>query len=94
MSIPPIAVALARSGWNWQWNQLMDRLAPADKEGNYKRPPSQHQKAVVLEEEQLSARSKKHLPHLIVGRSCPWAHRTWLVYELRNLHNSLNLLFG
>ena len=94
MSIPPIAVATARRGWNWQWNQLMNGLAPADEAGNYRRPPSQHQKAIVPKESELTSRSKKNLPHLIVGRSCPWAHRTWLMYELRVLKNSLNLLIA
>ncbi len=94
MSIPPIAVALARGGWNWQWNQLMNGFAPADQAGNYERPPSQHQKAIAPQKNELINRSKKLLPHLIVGRSCPWAHRTWLLYELRDLDNSLNLLIA
>ena len=30
---------------------------------------------------------------LIVGRSCPWAHRAWLVWSLRQLHgDSIELL--
>ncbi len=94
MSIPPIAVAVARSGWNWQWNQLMERLAPADNEGNYNRPPSQHQKAIAPSKQEIKQRSPQNRPYLIIGRSCPWAHRTWLVYELRELHNSLNLLIA
>ena len=54
MSIPPSVVNTARKGWHWQWNQLMNGLAPADKDGNYLRPPSQHQKAVAPKEEELS----------------------------------------
>ena len=94
MSIPPIAVIAARKGWSWQWNQLMNGLAPADAHGNYRRPSSQHQKAFALEEHEIAGRSQNHLPHLIIGRSCPWAHRTWLIYELRDLQNSLNLLIA
>jgi len=94
MSIPPLAVATARRGWNWQWKLLMNGLAPADGEGNYQRPSSQHQKAVVPSKAEIASRSKRHLPHLIIGRSCPWAHRTWLMYELRHLHNNLNLLIA
>ena len=94
MSIHPIAVATARMGWNWQWNQLMNGLAPADPAGNYRRPPNQHLKALVQNENELKKRPKNHLPHLIIGRSCPWAHRTWLVYELRGLHNNLNLIIA
>jgi putative glutathione S-transferase len=29
---------------------------------------------------------------LIVGRSCPWAHRAWLVWRLRGLEESVGLL--
>ncbi|MDA0717860.1 MAG: glutathione S-transferase C-terminal domain-containing protein, partial [Cyanobacteria bacterium] len=29
---------------------------------------------------------------LIVGRSCPWAHRAWLVWSLRQLGSSINLV--
>ena len=94
MAIPAIAVATARKGWNWQWNQLMNGLAPADKKGSYQRPKSQYQKAIVLSSKDIETRSPKHLPHLIIGRSCPWAHRTWLTYELRNLHSNLNLIFA
>ena len=94
MSIPPIAVAAARSGWNWQWNQLMNGLAPSDQAGNYLRPESQHQRALVPGETVLANRSKSDLPYLIIGRSCPWAHRTWLVYQLRGLKSNLNLVIA
>ena len=94
MSIPPAVVNAARLGWNWQWNQLMNGLAPADQSGNYQRPPSQHLNAIAPSASLLKERSKKRLPRLIVGRSCPWAHRTWLVYQLRELHENLNLLIA
>ncbi len=92
MSIPPLVVTAARRGWKWQWHQLMNGLGPADKNGNYLRPPSQHQKALVPKTNDLLKRSPDLRPRLIVGRSCPWAHRTWLVYELRDLSSSITLL--
>ena len=94
MPIPPAIVAAARRTWQWQWNQLMNALAPADKVGNYLRPPSKHKNAIVLKEEELSTRTKEQRPLLIIGRSCPWAHRTWLIHELRGLQNNLNLLIA
>ncbi len=94
MPIPPIAVAAAQKGWNWQWRQLMSGLAPADQNGNYQRPSSQHQKAQVPKAHEVANRSKENRPYLIIGRSCPWAHRTWLVYQLRCLHNNLNLIIA
>ncbi len=94
MSIPPSIVYAARKSWGWQWNQLMKGLAPADKDGNFKRVPSQKTNAELPETENLFHREKHDLPTLIIGRSCPWAHRTWLVYEIRELKNSLNLIFA
>ncbi len=91
MSIPPVVVATARMGWNWQWNQLMNGLAPADVEGNYQRPQSQHRKAKLTEICELEQRSSELLPRLLIGRSCPWAHRTWLVHQLRDLKDTLTI---
>ncbi|MFL0774314.1 MAG: glutathione S-transferase family protein, partial [Prochlorococcus sp.] len=92
MSIPPIVVATARMGWAWQWQQLMNGLAPADQAGNYQRPPSQHQHASVPPGNELASRSAQWRPRLIIGRSCPWAHRTWLMHQLRGLEGSLSVL--
>ena len=69
MSIPPKIVASARMGWRWQWNQLMNGLAPADKEGNYCRTTSQAQHAISPSQCDLLKRSKAQLPVLIIGRS-------------------------
>ena len=91
MSIPPIIVSSARMGWKWQWNQLMNGLAPADEAGNYCRPKSKAQNSLSITATDLLKRSQEELPVLIIGRSCPWAHRTWLIYVLRNLQASLNL---
>ncbi|KGG13145.1 MULTISPECIES: glutathione S-transferase C-terminal domain-containing protein [Prochlorococcus] len=91
MSIPPTIVAFTRDTWKWEWIQLMKGLAPADKEGNYKRVPSQKNNAHIQHPETLVNRSKNELPFLIIGRSCPWAHRTWLVYILRGLQNNIDL---
>ena len=57
MSIPPVVVNAARLGWRWQWNQLMNGLAPADKEGNYTTPPSKHQQATIPNTEDLEQTS-------------------------------------
>tara|TARA_B100000700_G_C14945186_1_gene808821 strand:+ start:411 stop:1397 length:987 start_codon:yes stop_codon:yes gene_type:complete len=92
MSIPPLIVTTARFGWNWQWNLLMNGLGPVDGQGNYTRPSSQHQKELVPSKENLLIRSKNQLPRLLIGRSCPWAHRTWIIHELRGLKNTLQLM--
>ncbi len=94
MSIPPAIVSSARIGWNWQWNKLMNGLAPADQEGNYCRPESNAKKPIIIKEGDLINRSQEEFPILIIGRSCPWAHRTWLVYVIKNLKSSLNLIIA
>ncbi|APD48451.1 glutathione S-transferase C-terminal domain-containing protein [Synechococcus sp. CS-602] len=88
MAIPPPVVAAVRQAWQWQWHQLMGGLGPADAEGNYRRPAGAF---VALPPLPASAgQPGQHV--LIVGRSCPWAHRAWLVWALRQLQGSLELL--
>ena len=93
MAIPPVLVKTARCGWNWQWLQLMGGLGPADHEGNYRRPAGDHPSA-TLPAQPLEGRGRDHRARLILGRSCPWAHRTWLVHTLRQLGESLDLLMA
>ena len=93
MAIPPVLVKTARCGWSWQWLQLMGGLGPADNEGNYRRPAGDHPSA-TLPAQPLEGRGSEHRARLILGRSCPWAHRTWLVHTLRQLGESLDLLMA
>ena len=93
MAIPPALVKTARCGWSWQWQQLMGGLGPADSEGNYRRPAGDHPSA-ALPAQPVEGRLNEHRSILILGRSCPWAHRTWLVHTLRQLGASLNLLMA
>jgi putative glutathione S-transferase len=88
MAIPPAVVAAARCGWHWQWRQLMGGLGPADGEGNYVRPVSPF--AACPPVPAAAAEPGGHL--LIVGRSCPWAHRAWLTWRLRGLERSIDLV--
>jgi putative glutathione S-transferase len=66
----------------------MGGLAPADAEGRYRRPTSAFAALPPLPANAASAGG--HV--LIVGRSCPWAHRAWLVHSLRQLGGSIDLL--
>ena len=94
MSIPPVVVMTARATWNWQWQQLMGGLGPADAQGNYQRPDSDHLNAVPPKPSELNGRSANDRPHLILGRSCPWAHRTWLMIQLRGLTDQIGLIMA
>ena len=72
----------------------MGGLGPADAAGNYTRPSSDPLTPPALNPEDLLQRSADQRPILVIGRSCPWAHRTWLVHQLRHLHNSLTLVMA
>ena len=91
MAIPPALVIAARQGWRWQWQQLMGGLGPADAEGNYRRPSSDHL-STSLPPFVKATLPEQRRPLLILGRSCPWAQRTWLVHQLRQLGGSLKLM--
>jgi putative glutathione S-transferase len=88
MTPPPALVRSVRAIWHWQWRQLMGGLAPADAEGRYRRPEGAFTALPPLPED--AGRPGRY--GLIVGRSCPWAHRAWLVWTLRGLEPSLRLL--
>ncbi len=88
MAPPPFVVQAARGLWHWQWLQLMGGLGPADPEGNYRRPASAFASTPPLPAN--AAAADAHV--LIVGRSCPWAHRAWLVWSLRQLAGSITLM--
>ena len=94
MSIPPVVVTAARRGWRWQWQQLMGGLGPADAVGNYTRPNSDPLPPPSLNREELLQRNPAQRPLLVIGRSCPWAHRTWLMHQLRHLHDSVTVLMA
>ena len=72
----------------------MGGLGPADAAGNYTRPSSDPLSPPALNPENLLQRSADQRPILVIGRSCPWAHRTWLVHQLRHLHDSLTLVMA
>jgi putative glutathione S-transferase len=88
MAIPACVVATARATWHWQWLRLMAGLGPADAEGRYRRPAP-----AFGERPSLPADAGVASGHvLIVGRSCPWAHRAWLTWTLRRLGGSSDLV--
>ena len=91
MAIPPIFVKAARHIWNFEWQILMNGLAPSDSDGNFKRPINLQKKIQIPTKEDLKNRASNQMPGLIVGKSCPWAHRTWMVYEIKGLKKSINL---
>ena len=91
MLTPPIFVKAAKDIWNFEWKILMNGLAPSDSRGNYKRPTNPQKEIDIPTKEDLENRDSDQMPCLIVGKSCPWAHRVWMIYEIKGLKNSINL---
>lgn len=85
MAIPAPVVRGVRCAWHWQWLQLMGGLGPADAEGHYLRPEGAFTAPPALP----TAADLQAGHALIIGRSCPWAHRAWLVWSLRRLEGSI-----
>tara|TARA_B100000965_G_scaffold326033_1_gene288445 strand:+ start:603 stop:1577 length:975 start_codon:yes stop_codon:yes gene_type:complete len=91
MAIPTIFVKAAREIWNSEWKVLMNSLAPSDSKGNYDRPINLQKTFQIPTKEDLKNRDADQMPCLIVGKSCPWAQRVWMIYEIKGLHKSINL---
>ena len=91
MSTPPILVKAAKEIWNCEWNILMNGLAPADSKGNYNRPQNVQPEIQIPTKQDLENRSVDQKPYLIIGQSCPWAHRVWIMYEIKGLKATINL---
>ncbi len=85
---PAWLVRNVRSVWHWQWLQLMGGLGPADAQGHYRRPAAGFTAVPPLPAD--AGTTGRYA--LIVGRSCPWAHRAWLVWSLRQLQDTIELV--
>ncbi|WP_216903773.1 glutathione S-transferase C-terminal domain-containing protein [Synechococcus sp. CCY 9618] len=88
MAPPAPLVRSARQLWQCQWRLLMGGLGPADRQGRYRRPAAAFTALPPLPED--AAEPGGHV--LIVGRSCPWAHRAWLTWSLRGLAPTIETL--
>ena len=84
-SLPPgLLIQLAQTLWQGGWSVMMNQMAPRNGAGEYVRPESTFR-------QRLSAAPDSPFPPdfqrygLIVGWSCPWAHRTLMVRALKGL---------
>ncbi|SAY39250.1 glutathione S-transferase C-terminal domain-containing protein [Candidatus Synechococcus spongiarum] len=87
MPVPPAIVSISRQIWHGQWLVLMNGLAPADERGSFRRRPSGFRETL------LGSAQEQGMPRhvLVIGQSCPWAHRTWLVRQLKDLATVIDM---
>ena len=80
-------INFSKKFWFWFWTKLMNGFAPSDLYGNYKRPKG------ILVSKINSIENYNDQIFLLVGNSCPWCHRTLLVYKLKGLSNQVKVIF-
>ena len=83
-ALPPgLIVRTGKFVWNTMWRTMMSQMAPRNKEGAYMRPESAFRGREIFPE---AGRYR-----LIVGMSCPWAHRTLVTRALKGLEGAIAL---
>lgn len=80
-------INFSKKFWFWFWTKLMNGFAPSDLQGNYRRPRG------ILINRNYEFEGKNENTFLLVGNSCPWCHRTLLVYKLKNLSKKVKVIF-
>ena len=80
-------INFSKKFWFWFWTKLMNGFAPSDLQGNYRRPSG------ILINKNHEFKGKNENIYLLVGNSCPWCHRTLLIYNLKNLSKKVKIIF-
>ncbi len=80
-------INFSKKFWFWFWTKLMNGFAPSDLQGNYRRPRG------ILMNKNHEFKVKNENTYLLVGNSCPWCHRTLLIYKLKNLSKKVKVIF-
>ena len=80
-------INFSKKFWFWFWTKLMNGFAPSDLQGNYRRPSG------ILINKNHEFKGKNENTYLLVGNSCPWCHRTLLIYKLKNLSKKVKVIF-
>ena len=80
-------INFSKKFWFWFWTKLMNGFAPSDLQGNYRRPSG------ILINKNYEFKVNNENTYLLVGNSCPWCHRTLLIYKLKNLSKKVKVIF-
>ena len=84
-ALPPgLIVRTGKFVWNTMWHVMMSQMAPRSKSGDYVRPQSS------FRSRDLSPDPQRYC--LIVGMSCPWAHRTLVTRVLKGLEDAIPVI--
>jgi glutathionyl-hydroquinone reductase len=84
-ALPPgLIVRTGKFVWSTLWHTMMSQMAPRDRTGAYSRPPSE------FRSRELVAEPERYC--LIVGMSCPWAHRTLVTRALKGLEDTIGVI--
>lgn len=91
LSLPPkFIISLGKYIWTTMWKIMMSKMAPSNKSGEYLRPQSQSRNTISNEPGSIyPAEAGRY--NLIVGMSCPWAHRTLIVRTLKGLEDAISV---
>ena len=84
-TLPPgLIVRTGKFVWNTMWHTMMSQMAPRNKSGAYVRPQS------AFRNREVGPEAGRYF--LIVGMSCPWAHRTLVTRVLKGLDEAIALI--
>lgn len=84
-ALPPgLIVRTGKFVWQTMWRTMMSQMAPRSKSGAYVRPES------AFRGRDISPEAQRY--YLIVGMSCPWAHRTLVTRVLKGLTDTVPVI--
>ena len=87
---PKLIIKLGKFVWTTLWHIMMSKLAPRNQAGEYIRPSSEFRNFVSHKEGEVYQPEQGRYK-LIVGLSCPWAHRTLVVRALKGLEEAISV---
>lgn len=84
-ALPPgLIVRTGKFVWRTMWHTMMSQMAPRNQSGDYVRPQS------AFRGREIEAAPQRYW--LIVGMSCPWAHRTLITRVLKGLQATVGVI--
>lgn len=87
---PQFIIQTGRWVWTTLWQVMMAKMAPRSVSGDYQRPVSQfHDRIRSSPDAAYPPATGRY--QLIVGMSCPWAHRTLVVRALKGLETAIDI---